>query len=257
MKSTSGFVGRRQLIVTAIAVMIAAVAAPFGTGALSLPARLLFWGVLIGINVVKWALWYRHMAPRAGPGWQATALMVVAGAIILNLTLPFEVTLAFRIVGMAVTIPWAANFAAAMVVSLGVGAGIAMARGERGAVAASVVPDVSAPLAPESGLAQRAGLSDLGLVESVVAEDHYLRLNLADGRAPLVLYRFGDAVRELAAIDGEQVHRGAWVAAAAVRGAAREGRRWRLQMAGGVVVPVSETFLPAVRARGWLARERA
>lgn len=270
MKSTpgvfEGLIGGRQLAFTIVAVVIAGVAGPFGTAVLPLLSRGLFWTALIGLNVVKWALWYRHGAARAGASWQATALLVVAGAILLNLTLPFEVTLAFRLVGKAVAIPWAPNFAAAMVVSLAVGAGVAMGRNAAAPVAAAdpVAPPSPAPTPPapsppppaEQGLALRAGLPDLGGIESVVAEDHYLRLHLADGRAPLVLYRFGDAVRELASIDGEQVHRGTWVAAAAVRGAAH-GRRWRLQLAAGMVVPVSETFLPAVRARGWLARERA
>jgi len=277
VKSTPAIFGRRQAIVTVIAVMIAVVAGPFGTSVLPLLPRLLFWSVLIGVNTLKWALWYRHGAARAGAGWQATALLVVAGAILLNLTLPFEIMLTFALVGMTVVIPWAANFAAAMVVSLGVGAGIAMARnaGEATTAEAPLLsppsspppsplptplpppPPSTMPPAPETGLALRAGLRDLAGVECIMAEDHYLRLHLADGRTPLVLYRFGDALLELAAIDGEQVHRGAWVAASAVRGAVREGRRWRLRLAGGMLAPVSETFLPAVRARGWLVRERA
>ena len=68
-----------------------------------------------------------------------------------------------------------------------------------------------------------------------------------------MLYRFGDAVRELVGIDGLQVHRGAWVAAAGITGAARDGRKYRLRV-GDVEVPVSTTSLPAVRARGWLDR---
>lgn len=258
MKSTqaisagSPLIGPRQLIIAAIAVVIAVIAMPFGTAVLSLPARMLFWGLLIGLNQVKWSLWYRYGLRRAGEGWQGMALMVVAGAILLNLTLPFEVELGFRLVGYPVAIDWAPNFAAAMLISLGVGTGIALAQGDQPPVVAEAPP---VP-APSTGLALRAGLADLRLLESIIAEDHYLRLHLADGRAPLVLYRFGDGLRELAAIDGEQVHRSAWVAAAAVRGAVREGRRWRLCLAGGSTVPVSETFLPAVRARGWLKRQR-
>ena len=87
---------------------------------------------------------------------------------------------------------------------------------------------------------------------SVTAEDHYLRLVLADGRKPLVLFRLSDALPELAAHDGLQVHRSAWVARRHVAGARRDGRRWRLVLAESSEQAVSETFLPAVRAAGWL-----
>jgi DNA-binding LytR/AlgR family response regulator len=74
------------------------------------------------------------------------------------------------------------------------------------------------------------------------------------GDKPLLLYRFGDAIADLDGLDGLQVHRGAWIAARAVAGAEREGRRWWLRLPDGTRLPVSERHLPAVRARGWLAR---
>ena len=74
------------------------------------------------------------------------------------------------------------------------------------------------------------------------------------GDKPLLLYRFGDALADLEGLDGLQVHRGTWVAARAVRSAEREGRRWWLTLPGGTRLPVSDRHLPAVRARGWLAR---
>jgi DNA-binding LytR/AlgR family response regulator len=86
----------------------------------------------------------------------------------------------------------------------------------------------------------------------VAAEDHYLRLVLADGRRPLVLFRMGDALPELAGFQGLQVHRSAWVARRHVSGARRDGRRWLLVLADGTSQAISETFLPAVRAAGWL-----
>lgn len=261
MKQVPPLLGRRQLVVTTAAVIIASLAAPFGTAGLGLPARLLFWTLLIGFNTLKWQFWYQRVLPRVGPGWQAAALLVVAGAILLNITLPFEIMLAYALVGQQVAMAWAPTFIVALVISLAVGAAIAVARAptvapELAAPVADTVADAppAAPPAAPSGLALRAGLPDLAGLRTVTAEDHYLRLWLADGRSPLVLYRLGDALLELAAVDGMQVHRGAWVAAAAVRGATRDGRRWRLLIEGGAMVPVSESFLPAVRARGWLAR---
>lgn len=257
MKRVPPLLGWRQLVVSAAAVIIAGVAAPFGTAALGLPARLLFWALLIGFNTLKWQFWYSRVLPRVGPGWQAAALLVVAGAILLNVTLPFEIMLAYRLVGLEVAMAFAPTFIVAMVISLAVGAVIAIA-GAPTAVTDSAALGVAVSEAtppPPGGLALRAGLPDLAGLCAVTSEDHYLRLWLADGRSLLVLYRLGDALLELASVDGLQVHRGAWVAAAAVRGASREGRRWRLVMAGGAVVPVSESFLAAVRARGWLVQQ--
>lgn len=248
------------LLIGIVAVLLCVLASPFGTAALPVPERLVFWTLLIGINIAKWQLWYRHLADRAGPGWQAALLMVVAGAILLNATLPLELELAFRLVGLTVAIPWAPTFVSALMVSLAIGAGIAVARQRPDAAADAVTDNTAAPgqrvAIVSGGLAARAGLPDLGAVRAVLAEDHYLRLRLDDGRTPLVLYRFGDALCELAALDGEQVHRGAWVAAAAVTGAVRDGRRWRLVLADGTTAPVSPSFVAAVRARGWLARPR-
>ncbi|WP_426168485.1 LytTR family transcriptional regulator DNA-binding domain-containing protein [Sandarakinorhabdus sp. DWP1-3-1] len=247
---------RPPLSIGLVAVLLCVVATPFGTAALPVAERALFWALLIGVNIAKWQLWYRHVAGRAGPGWQAAVLMVVAGAILLNATLPLELGLAFRLVGMAVTVAWAPTFVSAMAVSLAIGAGIAVALRRAPDVPTGGQASLPAAVPAPGSLAARAGLPDLRQVRVVVAEDHYLRLRLADGRTSLVLYRFGDALRELAALDGEQVHRSTWVAAAAVTGAVRDGRRWRLVLADGTTTPVSASFVAAARARGWLARPR-
>ena len=104
----------------------------------------------------------------------------------------------------------------------------------------------------DDGILFRAGVRDLADVQAVTAEDHYCRFHLAGGAKPLVLARFADVLAELTGIDGEQVHRGAWIAAASVDGAMREGRAWRLVLADGTRLPVSASYVAAVRARGWL-----
>jgi len=105
--------------------------------------------------------------------------------------------------------------------------------------------------APDQGLLARARVSAETLA-AIEAEDHYCRVRRTDGSDALIHYRFGDALAEVAEIEGEQVHRGAWIAQGAVIGAIREGRRWRLLLGDGTRVAVSATYLPQVRARGWL-----
>ena len=110
----------------------------------------------------------------------------------------------------------------------------------------------TAPVAaPADGLLARARVNAETLA-AIEAEDHYCRVRRTDGSDALIHYRFGDALAEVAQIDGQQVHRGAWIAQDAVIGAIRDGRRWRLLLSDGTKVAVSATYLPRVRARGWL-----
>lgn len=248
---------RRSMVIALAAALVCAVSGPFETARLPLATRSLFWLVLIGFNVIKWRAWGHFMPPLLPAGWIGTIGLVVGGGVLLNATLPFEINWLLAAVGVSLRLEWAGTFLIATTLSLVIGVVIATihatgpARAEGGPQSPMTDALPSAPAA--TGLAARVNLGDLN---AIVAEDHYLRLHLADGQAPLILYRFGDAVRELAGIDGLQVHRGCWVAAAAVTGAVRDGRKWRLQIAGGIEVAVSETHLAAVRARGWLARGR-
>ena len=79
--------------------------------------------------------------------------------------------------------------------------------------------------------------------------DHYVEAVTTAGSA-LVLMRFVDAVAELDGAGGLRVHRSYWVARLHVEGAARRSGRTTLQLTGGHEVPVSRTYMAAVRAAG-------
>lgn len=242
---------RPLLAGTLFAVAVCVFAGPFHTDVLPLPSRLVFWLVLIGWNSVKWWLWYGWVGPRT-TNRRTAVLAAVIGALLLNATMPLEIDLMFRAIGRPLTGSWLGLYVMALLVAGSVSGLIAAIRGPRVAVAPIAAASDRQPDAPPSLLAQRAGLPDLAAVLMASAEDHYLRLVLRDGRKPLVLFRMGDALPELAGQDGLQVHRSAWVARAHVLGAVRDGRRWKLQLADGSEQPISETHLPAVRAAGWL-----
>lgn len=86
---------------------------------------------------------------------------------------------------------------------------------------------------------------------AIEAEDHYLRVH-TDAGSELITMRLADAVAELAAAHGYRVHRSWWIAAGAV-----ERVRWRrggggeARLSGGLTVPVSRTYAPALKAAGW------
>jgi hypothetical protein len=234
------------------AVVASVLAGPFGTDALPFPSRLVFWLVLIGWNSLKWWLWYGWVGARIDSR-RSAVMAALGGSLLLNATIPLETDLMFRAVGQPVALPWADLYLTALLIGGSISALLA-ALGSRTAEKPVALP---AAAGTEPGpLAQRAQLPDLSGVLMVAAEDHYLRLVLADGRRPLVLFRLGDALGELAAEDGLQVHRSAWVARRHVTGARRDGRRWLLRLADGSEQAVSETHLPAVRAAGWLRHPR-
>lgn len=87
-----------------------------------------------------------------------------------------------------------------------------------------------------------------GALLAIKAEGHYLQV-YTDTGSDLILYRLSDALLELGAEDGAQVHRSWWVASRAL---APQRHRDRLVLTNGVEVPVSRSFLVAARQRGWL-----
>ena len=76
--------------------------------------------------------------------------------------------------------------------------------------------------------------------------DHYVDVYTSRG-SKRVLARFADAVVELGDL-GMQVHRSYWVAHGHMGELATRGKSVRLRLAGGHEVPVSRTYLGAVRA---------
>ena len=79
--------------------------------------------------------------------------------------------------------------------------------------------------------------------------DHYVEAYTTAG-STLVLMRFVDAVAELDGAGGLRVHRSYWVARHHVEGASRQDGRTTLRLTGGHEVPVSRTYMAAVRAAG-------
>jgi hypothetical protein len=211
----------------------------FGTARLPLHTRTAFWLLLMGWNALKWQLLFAW-GVRKPSDWPRISLL---GTIPLNLPLPFEIWACGQLIGFemrAMPLDVWGRAAAISAVIFAVCSAVAWILLRR-----------MRPVRAETGLLARARIAacDLAAIE---AEDHYCRVHRRDGSSALIHYRFGDALEEVAAINGLQVHRGAWVAAEAVRGAERDGRKWRLLLAGGGSVPVSATYAAEARARGWL-----
>jgi hypothetical protein len=97
----------------------------------------------------------------------------------------------------------------------------------------------------------------VGIAEPVMClqmEDHYVRVHRASGSI-LELMPLQEAIARFGGAGGLQVHRSWWVAGAAVAGAERDARNWRLRLTNGLIVPLARNRVAEARARGWIGGE--
>ena len=104
---------------------------------------------------------------------------------------------------------------------------------------------------PAGALLARLSAPKRGELHHLRMQDHYIEVHTDKGME-MVLLRFRDALREVEDIEGMQVHRSHWVARAAVDAVERRDGRITLRLVNGTRVPVSRSFAPALRARGWI-----
>lgn len=236
-------------ICSAAACVLTIVTGAFNTGQIPLGQRSLFWMLVLGWNFVKWQTWFAFTVRKPGD-WTRASLI---GGILLNLTLPLETLLFIRIIGLEATTDALGSWLYALIISCALFAVIWAVKRRIGLGAYGAAAAGQAVVSPDGLLARAAVVPDTLI--AIEAEDHYCRVRRRDGSSALVHYRFADALQEVATLDGAQVHRGAWVAASACCGAVRDGRRWRLRLSDGRLVPVSASHLASVRNRGWLRRQ--
>lgn len=99
------------------------------------------------------------------------------------------------------------------------------------------------PILERVPLPQRGGLLALSV------EDHYVDIVTDKGKT-LVLMRLADAMKETGSVAGLQIHRSHWVARGAVIKAHRSGGKLSLELSNGLRLPVSRSFLVAVKDAG-------
>lgn len=87
-----------------------------------------------------------------------------------------------------------------------------------------------------------------GRISWVEAQEHYVKIT-TQNESRMVLHRFADAVRELPAATGMQVHRSHWVSFADIKALKREGQKLRLLLSTGDYVPVSRSYRQLVEEK--------
>lgn len=239
-----------MLLLAAAATGFAVVAGPYGTGALPLGVRAVYWAGSIAVAcvlstalivgaIVSPRLAHLGEAARAGLGVGAFCLVyplflwVWSGVILPD---------AGRAPGYFGFLMFTAPVA---VVITGV---VLLVRARTGAGEAA-----DAPAAPR--LLKRLPPALNAPLIRLRMQDHYVEVVTARG-SDLVLMRFADAIEETAPTQGWRVHRSHWVAEAAIDGVERANGKTLLVMADGDKVPVSRTYAPALREAGLFSRFR-
>lgn len=258
---------RRSLAGQAVAlvalVAIFAFIGPFGTyDSLGVSGRIGYWAVAMGGNwLVCGSIMMLVLVTAGGHSIRRRVLVTAAAAPVAaapGTGVVFAAEALFR-PGYAEPIGVPMIYLSVAVLMLVIGlAVVAVMEARRGLVERSVTglaPEEADDSGARSGPAPGARFLDrlpekLGrdLVYLKTA-DHYVEAFTTAG-STLVLMRFADAVAELDGAGGLRVHRSYWVARRHVEGADRSHGRTTLRLTGGHEVPVSRTYMGAVRATG-------
>ncbi len=252
----------RRLPVLLAAALVLALLGPFGTFAdLTLAQRLAYWVGLIGLGGLAFELLTLAATRRLRERPETWRAMLAGVTLAVAAPMTLAVALlekSLRGKDMLHPLGLAELFVYVALVTVLVSAiPVWLELRDRGLLAAPVpvpappLPDDAAATPPEPAflarLPARLGRDLLALE----MEDHYVRAHTAEG-SDLILMRLRDAIAELAGLDGMQVHRSHWVAAAAVAGVERKpDGKLVLVLRNGLRVPVSRSYAPAVREAGW------
>lgn len=252
-------------IIAAIGAMLGLLG-PFGTYAMPSALRFAYW---LGFILVGYAV-YRPVQTVAT--WLARETAIpIWGTLLLAAglaSLPLTALIGFALGGMRLDSRYfETGFAMLYLQVLGIGIGIQIvmwllfgqrrADQPRSATGIPVAPtplDITAIPLPEQPPAPFFDRLSPRLGHNLVClemQDHYVHAYTLAG-SEMILMRLRDAIAELEGLEGMQVHRSWWVARDQVRAIRREGRAIKLELANGLLAPVSRNRQEALKREGWL-----
>ena len=223
--------------------LLLAIAGPFGSFyALSFPARLVYWALVVFGAAAAVAL-VKGRGATAKQGQLFVALRFVALFAPYVWAVSAAIDPAWRSVAGFVQI---AGYVAVITAIL---ASVDALRRRRSKLRAA---PAAAPLEPQPRLYDRLPGGLTGSIERLTVDDHYVEVFMDDGTSHRVLMRLSDAVGEMDGIAGFYTHRSHWVVARHVKAATREKRREFLTLGTGAKVPVSRTYRQNAERAGFL-----
>ncbi|WDR07120.1 LytTR family DNA-binding domain-containing protein [Devosia rhodophyticola] len=234
-----------QIVLLGLA-MVFGLSGPFGTfDALEPLPRLLYWAVVVlstyaigtaTANLVKFGLTPTGMNP-----WILALVEGFVGGVPVALCV---LGINLVVMGDLGINPWHL-LAYCMIICAG--AIIITRLVERARV--PVAQTAAAPAPQPPAILQRLPLPQRGKLQQISVADHYVEITTDKGHG-LVLMRLGDAIGETGAVEGLQIHRSHWVALDAVVRCIRVDGKPMVEMVNGTRLPISRSFLPAVKAAG-------
>jgi DNA-binding LytR/AlgR family response regulator len=238
----------RTWAVLVIVSLVVGLVGPFGTyGAISLLPRLAYWAaVVIGtatLGTLVASIVERALRPRL-PAWLAATLAGTAAGPVIAAFVALLNRGAFGSDVTPIDLLTLAVYCTLIAIAVTV---LSAVLGARPASAKPVEPVV----APDPPLLDRLPRHQRGRLLHIAVSDHYVDVTTDKGTT-LVLMRLSDAIRETAPVAGLQVHRSHWIALDAVQRSTRQSGKPALQLENGTLVPVSRTYLDAVREAGIL-----
>lgn len=231
-------------------VAVLALSGPFGTQEqLTLPGRLGFWlpivfagfavGYLAGSVVGKWGSQRGHSRL-----FTYTLAGIAAGISVLPVVLSINLIL----LGSDVTEP---AYLLRQLVNCVVIAGVVTLNM---AVFSKRDDKAAAPVAGHDEpdrLIRRLPLEKRGRLVSLSVNDHYVEVRTTRGTTSLLL-RLKDAIEDVDRTEGLQIHRSHWVALQAISQIKRVNGAMTVVTEDGSELPVSRTYVPALKERGLL-----
>lgn len=238
---------KRSLAICVTAVLICTIAAPFGTHEAPVALRAVYWTMCIfSASVMSSAIItsaHRSKTLDVLPLWAKSPVGALAFAAVYAGVLVALTRLFF---GNAPSIPgYIELFFYSAPIAVAVAIIVDLFRAEAAPETASTSPSdrFFKRLKPALG-------RDLICLSM---QDHYVEVKTELG-AQLVLMRFADALEELADQPGWRIHRSHWVAEGGVANVRREGGKTFIVTTDDNELPVSRTYLPALRETGLLKR---
>ena len=229
----------RVLALFGVAIVLTLLA-PFDTDeSFRLLPRFVYWALL---SFIAYTIGYvgngvaDHFAPDSGP-WLRT---LIAAPVTAFGVFALVIVLNYGFLGLTMSVSNYAFIGVNVLVISIVVAGIMQ-------FAYHEMPDADTPIeATRPALLDRLPFDKRGPLVSISSEDHYIRVVTTKGDE-MILMRLSDAMLEVGATQGLQVHRSHWVALDQVIAVDKHKDRAELTLTGGAIVPVSRSYLPALR----------
>lgn len=237
----------RVLAGMAVVAVLLGFAGPFGTfDQLSLGARLAYWAAIVvstyGLGYAVALFVSELFGLRVPKPWARVLVFGALTGIPVTLAVMLVNLVAFGSTGIAPLGLWLQ----CTLIGMGV---IAIGEIVEGSVKPGS-PEAAAPtIAAPPPILDRVPLPSRGELWALVVQDHYVEIVTSRGRT-LVLMRLGDAIREVGATKGVQIHRSHWVALPAVAKVTKPDGKPTVELPDGRRLGISRGYLAAAREAG-------